>query len=95
MVSRLWLGRALRRGGQEEEAEAVYLALLESRSRTFEACVQLGHIYRRRRVQAGSSAEAGEAAAQSMRYYRLALDIRPHDPMVQRMLSGLEDEASE
>lgn len=90
-VGRLWLGRALRRAGRDEEAEAVYLELLDSRPRTFEACVELGNIYRRRRVEAVGSARAEALEEQARRYYRLALEVRPEDPLVQRLLASLEE----
>lgn len=91
LVSQLWLARSLRRAHRETDAERVYQAVLESHPRTFEACVQLGHIYRERRLEAQSSAQSEDLLAQARRYYRLALDIRPQDPMVQRLLDALEE----
>lgn len=90
LMSRLWLARALVRAGRDDQAEQVYLELLETRPRTFEACVQLGTIYRQRRLQAGSGARAEELASRARHYYRLALEVRPQDPMVQRLLAALE-----
>jgi tetratricopeptide (TPR) repeat protein len=86
----LWLGRALRRGGEDQQAEQVYQQLLRKHPGNYEACLQLGHIYRRRRLRVSDHDEAEELLRQARRYYRQALEVRPEDPMVQRLLQLLE-----
>lgn len=89
-LTHLWLGRSLRRAGHDEEAERVYLAMLEQHPRTYEACLQLGHIYRARRAEARGRQAAADLRARALSYYRQALDIRPQDPLVQRLVEALE-----
>ncbi len=91
MLSRLWLGRALRRAERDSEAEAVYLELLEEHPETFEALLQLGHIYRRRRLEEEDTGRSRELLQQARHYYELALGTRPQDPMIQRILQSLEE----
>jgi tetratricopeptide (TPR) repeat protein len=91
MLSMLWLGRALRRAGQDEAAEDVYRSLLADHPATFEAHVQLGHIYRARRLEERDRERARELLESARQAYRQALEVRPHDPMVQRALDALED----
>lgn len=91
LLTHLWLGRSLRRAGRDDDAEQVYLAMLDQHPRNFEACLQLGHIYRRRRLRAQDRVQSVELRERAQHYYRLALDIRPQDPLVQRLLGALED----
>ncbi len=90
-LSLLWLGRALRRADRDDEAERVYLELLENHPETFEAFLQLGHIYRQRRLEEPDRERAAELLRRARQYYRQALELRPQDPMVRRALEALED----
>lgn len=91
LLSRLWLGRSLRRAERDDEAETVYLALLEDHPETFEAFLQLGHIYRRRRLEEQDRERSSELLQRARHFYERALDSRPQDPMIQRILQALED----
>ena len=90
LLSRLWLGRALRRAGRDAAAEEVYLTTLEEHPGNYEACLQLGHIYRRRRLRVTERRRSAALLHSARRYYEMALEIRPEDPLVQRMLETLE-----
>jgi tetratricopeptide (TPR) repeat protein len=89
-LTHLWLGRSLRRAGRDEEAERIYLSMLEQHPRNYEACLQLGHIYRARRVETRDRSAAAELRTRALSYYRQALDVRPQDPLVQRLVEALE-----
>jgi tetratricopeptide (TPR) repeat protein len=90
LATRLWHGRALRRAGRDDAAEALYLETLQRYPRNYEVCLQLGHIYRRRRLAETDRARSAQLVSSASRYYRLALDVRPSDPLVQRLLESLE-----
>lgn len=91
MLSQLWLGRALRRAGRDEEAERVYLEIAERHPGNYEACLQLGHIYRRRRLRAEERGASEDLLEQARHWYRQALEVRPQDPMIERLIRELEE----
>lgn len=86
----LKLGRALVAAERWTEAMRLYEGLLARGAGSYEAYVRLGEIHVQARLRA-RDVDEGEAHARTARdLLRRALEVRPQDPLVQRLLSDLE-----
>jgi tetratricopeptide (TPR) repeat protein len=86
----LKLGRALVAAERWAEAARLYEGLLARGAQSYEAYVRLGEIHVHSRLRA-RDVDEGEAHARKAReLLRRALEVRPQDPLVQRLLSDLE-----
>lgn len=86
----LKFGRALLAAERWTEAARLYEGLLARGAGSYEAYVRLGEIHVHSRLEA-RDADEGEAHARRAReLLRRALEVRPQDPLVQRLLSDLE-----
>jgi tetratricopeptide (TPR) repeat protein len=86
----LKLGRALLSAERWSEAKRLYEGLLARGARSYEAYVRLGEIHVHSRLTA-RDVDVGEAHARKAReLLQRALEVRPQDPLVQRLLADLE-----